>query len=288
MSNDLVLAADVNVDELGRIGKMLAVSGYFDQDRNIDRAIAQMAVKVMAGRELGYGPFASANGIHIIKGKPAVSANLMAAAVKAHPQYDYRVRAMDDSAVSVEFFQDGESIGVSSFSIDDAKSAGLMSNNTWKSYPRNMLFARAISNGVRWYCPDVFAGNAVYVPEELGADVDENGDVVEYRVADAQPQPVQIEEPRPEFSMADVEPVEVPPKDAEPSHDENGNGTLPAKLRKKLHAVGQETYGDEWDKERHRICTKKYKVDSSNKLSEAQAEEFIAGMKAKQAEPVPA
>lgn len=29
-----------------------------------------------------------------------------------------------------------------------------------------MLFARAISNGVKWYCPDVFAG-PVYVPEEM-------------------------------------------------------------------------------------------------------------------------
>ena len=28
-----------------------------------------------------------------------------------------------------------------------------------------MLFARAISNGVKWYCPDVFGG-PVYVPEE--------------------------------------------------------------------------------------------------------------------------
>jgi hypothetical protein len=42
-----------------------------------------MCVKVLAGRELGFGPFASVNGIHVIKGKPGiVSANLMAAAVK--------------------------------------------------------------------------------------------------------------------------------------------------------------------------------------------------------------
>ena len=29
-----------------------------------------------------------------------------------------------------------------------------------------MLFARAMSNGVKWYTPDVFAG-PVYVPEEM-------------------------------------------------------------------------------------------------------------------------
>ena len=31
-----------------------------------------------------------------------------------------------------------------------------------------MLFARALSNGVRWYCPDVFYGNSVYVEGEIG------------------------------------------------------------------------------------------------------------------------
>ena len=46
-------------------------------------------------------------------------------------------------------------------------------------FPRNMLFARAISNGARWYCPDLFNGNAVYVPEELGAVVDGDGNVID-------------------------------------------------------------------------------------------------------------
>jgi hypothetical protein len=39
-------------------------------------------------------------------------------------------------------------------------------------------FARAISSGVRLYCPDVFNGNLVYVPEEMGAQVDEDGEPV--------------------------------------------------------------------------------------------------------------
>ena len=47
---------------------------------------------------------------------------------------------------------------------------------TGRSIPQNMLFARAISSGTRLYCPDVFNGNLVYVPEELGAPVDEDGE----------------------------------------------------------------------------------------------------------------
>ena len=54
-------------------------------------------------------------------------------------------------------------IGNSTFTIDDAKKAG--TKNVDK-FPKNMLFARAMSNGVRWYTPDIFNGS-VYTPEEL-------------------------------------------------------------------------------------------------------------------------
>jgi hypothetical protein len=44
--------------------------------------------------------------------------------------------------------------------------------------PLNMLFARAISNGVRWHCPDVFMGS-VYTPDEMGAKVNENEEPID-------------------------------------------------------------------------------------------------------------
>src|SRR5574339_232881 len=53
-------------------------------------------------------------------------------------------------------------IGNYTFTIEDAKKAG---TKNLDKFPRNMLFARAISNGVKWFCPDVFAG-PVYTPEE--------------------------------------------------------------------------------------------------------------------------
>jgi hypothetical protein len=47
--------------------------------------------------------------------------------------------------------------------MEDAKKAG---TKNLDKFPKNMLFARAISNGVKWYTPDVFSG-PVYVPEEM-------------------------------------------------------------------------------------------------------------------------
>ena len=164
-----------NVDDLGRIGKMMAESGYFTDARGA----AQAGVKVLAGQEMGFGAFASMTGIYIIQGRPSVGANLMASAVKANPKYDYRVREHNNNICKIEFFEiiDGkrESIGISEFTLQDAKTAGVKNLD---KYARNMLFARAMSNGIRWYCPDVFAGNTTYTPEELGADVDGEGNVL--------------------------------------------------------------------------------------------------------------
>lgn len=175
--------AIIQPDELATIqeaARVLALSNYFDGKGNTPQAIAMMATKILAGREMGFGPFASVNGIHIINGRPSVGANLMAAAVKGSNRYDYRVKEMTAERCAIEFFErDGDkrvSIGVSEFTKEDATKAGTQNMH---KFARNMLFARAMSNGVKWYCPDVFNGNAVYVPEELGANVDEDGNVIE-------------------------------------------------------------------------------------------------------------
>lgn len=186
-STALAILQPQDLDTIQRTGKLLAASGYFDGRGDGSppgaQAIAQMATKIMAGREMGFGPFASVNGVHIINGKPSIGANLMASAIKANGRYNYRVREMSGDKCAIEFFErDGdkwESIGVSEFTLQDAQAAGLTKNPTWSKFPKNMLFARAISNGVRFYCPDVFSGNAVYVPEELGASTDNDGNIVE-------------------------------------------------------------------------------------------------------------
>jgi hypothetical protein len=80
-----------SIDDLQRVARLLATSNYFDaKAAGGDTAIAQIATKILAGAEMGYGPFASVQGIHVIQGKPVISANLMAAAVKRSGRYDYR------------------------------------------------------------------------------------------------------------------------------------------------------------------------------------------------------
>ena len=163
---DIIVRPNAGLDEVLTLGKTLAASGYFNDTRDA----AQAAVKVLAGQELGLGPIASMTGIYIVKGRVTMSANLMAAQIKRSGRYNYRVTTMTNDAVVVEFYENGQSIGVSSYTADDAKAAGLWgSSDPWKKSPRNMLFARAMSNGAKWFTPDIFAG-PVYTPDEMESE----------------------------------------------------------------------------------------------------------------------
>lgn len=171
MTQALTIKDDMSLMELGNV---LSRSGYFSDVRDVAQAI----VKVLAGREMGFGPIASMTGIYIVKGKPSMGANLIAAAVKRSGKYDYRVRTHTADECSIEFYEriDGkrELIGVSTFTKADAIKAGTQNLD---KFPRNMFFARAMSNGAKWYCADVFGG-PIYTPEELGATVDDDGEVI--------------------------------------------------------------------------------------------------------------
>lgn len=157
------------------VGATLAASGFF---ADAPKA-AQAAAKVIAGMELGLGPMASLTGIHMVQGKITLAANTIAALIARSGKYRYRVGAMEPERCEIVFYEGDEEIGRSKFDKADAIAAGLWGKTgPWKQHPRNMLFARAMSNGAKWYCPDVFAG-PVYTPDELGAQVDgETGEVL--------------------------------------------------------------------------------------------------------------
>ena len=207
MTTELTLTQDLN---LSQIGATFAKSGYFKDASDATKAI----VKIMAGQELGIPPVASMQGIHIIQGAPSMGAGLMAAQVKRSGKYNYRIRELTDDKATIEFFEGKESVGTSIFTAADAKKAG---TQNMSKYARNMLFARAMSNGVRWYCPDIFAG-PVYTPEELGTPVNGDGEplVVQAEVetveAPAEVQPEPPERPLGDNGGRPIEPPADKPK----------------------------------------------------------------------------
>lgn len=211
------------------LGKLLVESKYF-QDAG---QMAQAVVKVLAGRELGFGPIASMTGIHIVQGRPTLGADLLAKAVKRSGRYNYRVAELTDDRCSITFFErDGDNwqqAGVSTFTAADAKRAG---TKNLDKYPRNMLFARAMSNGVKWFCPDAI-GLTVYDPSELPAD---DGpaltmvDTTTGEITQVQPQPV----------IAQAEPT----NGDSPTADDDRPTSKQVRM---FHATGRRIYGREWE-----------------------------------------
>jgi hypothetical protein len=167
------------IEDVMRLGEVFAKSGFFQDSTQA----AQCVVKIMAGKELGIGPFAAMSSLHVIKGKVTLSANLLAQKIKQSGRYDYRILKHSKQECEIEFFEHGQSLGKTSLTFKEAETAGLTKEwdaklnpagykekYNWKTYPANMLFARCISNGVRWFCPDVTADVAVYTPDEIDAE----------------------------------------------------------------------------------------------------------------------
>jgi hypothetical protein len=174
LANQTIPQQPDRIKDVQRLGGLISASGYFSDAKEM----AQAAVKVMAGEELGIAPVAAMMGINIIKGKVALSANLMAALVR-RSGYNYRIKSMDNNGCVITFIgRDGQPIGESSFTAEDAKAAEIK-GDMYKKYPRNMYFSRAMSNGVRWYCPEITSGIVAYTPEEMGAQVDSEGEMIQ-------------------------------------------------------------------------------------------------------------
>ncbi len=166
-----------SMDELQRFCRAAMVSGVFDadKDRNADQLMAIAVMKAQYGMELGLPPVAALRGVIVgDSGKLELSAGAMAALIQRTGRYRYRVREHTAEACRIEFFDGAESIGESTFTLEDARQAEvrLKTKNgystNWTKFPRNMLFARALSNGARWFCPEIFFGTAYAEGETAG------------------------------------------------------------------------------------------------------------------------
>ncbi|MGH2620151.1 MAG: hypothetical protein ACRDHG_06215 [Anaerolineales bacterium] len=164
-----------------------AASGFFPDVRKVSQAI----VKIVAGQELGLGPIASVNGIHFIEGALVPGANVMAALVKRSGDYDYKVLELDDEKCTIQFLHKaaGEWEAMQpdvTFTMSDARRASLVkARSGWEKFPKNMLFARALSNGFKWHTPHLGGGFPMYDPSEFGSPIEAEFAEVDYPAADS-------------------------------------------------------------------------------------------------------
>jgi hypothetical protein len=130
-------------------------------------------VIIATGLELGLSPMQSLRGIHVIEGKPVLSADLLVALAKRSPDCVYfRLVESTYERATYETMRRGDPKPTTlTWTLEDARRADLVHKRTWKAHPAAMLRARCAAALARAVFPDLLLG--VYEESE-GEEIKES------------------------------------------------------------------------------------------------------------------
>jgi hypothetical protein len=131
-----------------------------------------IAACILYGAELGLGPMQSLAKVDVVKGRPAPRAELGRALALA-AGHEIWVEEQTNTRVVLKGHRRGSShVFTVTWTMDDARKAGIAGNPAYAKYPRQMLLARASAELVRQMCPDVTGGIVMFAEEAADADID--------------------------------------------------------------------------------------------------------------------
>lgn len=146
--------------DIEKMAIAVAKSGLF----NVKKPEEAMALMLVAQAE-GSHPAIAARDYHVIQGRPALKADaMMARFQQAGGKVEWK-EYTDERVTGVFSHPAGGSLAIT-WTIEMGKNIGLVKPGSgWHKYPRAMLRARCISEGIRSVYPGCVAG--VYTPEEV-------------------------------------------------------------------------------------------------------------------------
>ena len=154
MSTALVPVADIE-----KMAVAIAKSKMFGM-KTADEAFALMLIAQAEGMH----PAIAARDFHVIQGRPTLKADAMLARFQnagGKVQWD----VYTDAEVTGTFSHPSGGSLKLTWTFAQAKSIGLTGKDNWKNYPRAMLRARCISEGIRTVYPGCVVGT--YTAEEI-------------------------------------------------------------------------------------------------------------------------
>lgn len=171
MPQQRFLPTAVEAERVYALAKRIAGTEFVPKDlRNRPEAIL---AAMLTGREIGIGPMHALRGIDVIDGKPSLSAELMASLVFRAGHVMWVIESTNELCTMggrrsdwPDHIPDMDL----TWSLEDAKRAGLTNKGNWQKYPRAMLRARATSELCRAIFADVVE-RVGYVASELDEDV---------------------------------------------------------------------------------------------------------------------
>lgn len=175
MSNLVPFPSVQEFNTMKEMGQMAIKSGFLPA---AIKTPEQAVVIMLKGRELGIGPMEAFSKISVIQGKPTIDAELMLSLIyRKVPGAVVNFLKTDDKECEIEAKRPGGKFAKFKFTWDDAVRAKLTNKQNWQTYPTAMVRARCISAMARAIFPDALSG-ASYTPEELGAETDDEGNVI--------------------------------------------------------------------------------------------------------------
>lgn len=153
------MSAIVPFEHQMTLAQSFAKSGLFGI-KTPDQALALMALCEAENLH----PAAAVRDYHIINNKPALKADAMMARFQSAGGKVQWTELNDKTATGVFSHPQGGTVEIT-WTLAMAEKAGLTRNPTWKSYPRQMLRSRVVSEGIRTVFPGCVTG--VYTPEEM-------------------------------------------------------------------------------------------------------------------------
>jgi hypothetical protein len=163
------------LDVYMRQAELLAQSDIIPKDYR--RKPANVLVAALTGRTFGWDALTALRNGHVIEGTWSIKPEAMLALVRRAGHSVTGEIAPDGATVRGKRRDSGDEMTVT-FTMEDARRAGLAGKTNWKQYPQSMCWARAVAQLCRMLFADVTLGLS-YTPEELGADVDADGAVVD-------------------------------------------------------------------------------------------------------------
>lgn len=177
--------------EMERAARMLAQARGIVPRAYADNPAAIAAV-IMTGFELGIAPMTAMRELHLIEGKVSLSATLMLTLAR-RAGIKHRWVKTDATVATIGVTVPGQPEQTLSFTIEEARAAGLANKDNWKKHTAAMLRARATSAAIRAFCPEAIGGS-VY-ESESGELTD--GEPIVARVTDMTPPHAKPPAPRP-------------------------------------------------------------------------------------------
>ena len=156
-NNALATLAPTNMKEAMEFAGLLAKSDIVPKD--YQGKPGNVLVAIQWGMEIGLQPMQAMQNIAVINGRPSIWGDAMIALVRASPSFEYINETQTDKETTCVIKRKGEPEAVRTFSLEDAKRAGLTGKSgPWTQYPKRMMQMRARSWALRDVFPDVLKG----------------------------------------------------------------------------------------------------------------------------------